>query len=57
MVVGSLERGGNVLNWEPVGYYVMGGLDVERFFDFGVGCYEEVEEDEKRVEEVENHIC
>ena len=57
MVVGSLERGGNVLNWEPVGCYVMSGLDVEGFFDFGVGCYEEVEENEKRDEEVENYIC
>ena len=56
MVVGSLERGGNVLNWEPVGYYVMGSLDVEGFFDFGVGCCEEVEENEKRDEEVENYI-
>jgi hypothetical protein len=57
VVVGSLERGRNVLNWEPVGYYVMGGLDVEGFFDFGVGCYEEVEENEERDEEVENYIC
>jgi hypothetical protein len=45
------------LNWEPVGCYVMSGLDVEGFFDFGVGCYEEVEENEKRDEEVENYIC
>lgn len=28
-----------------IGQYVVGRLDVERFFDFGVGCYEEVDED------------
>lgn len=57
MVVGSLERGRYVLDWEAVGCYVMSGLDVEGFFDFRVGCYEEVEENEKRDEDVEDYIC
>jgi hypothetical protein len=56
VVVGSLERG-DVLDWEAVCCYVMGGLDIEGFFDFGIGCYEKVEENEKRDEEVENYIC
>ena len=44
MVVGLEE--GTVSEGDAVCYYVVGGLDVEGFFDFGVGCYEEVEEDD-----------
>ena len=56
MVIGRLEKRGDVSAWKPVGHHVMGSLDVEGFFDFGVGCYEEVEEYEERDEKVENYI-
>lgn len=36
---------------------VVGGLEVEGFLDFGVGCYEKMEEGDEEEEGVEEGIC
>lgn len=57
MVVSLVERGGDILEWDAVGGYVVDGLDIEGFFDLGVGCGKEVEEDEEGDERIEDDIC
>lgn len=37
--------GGIILDWDSIGQDIVDGLDVEGFFDFGVGGDEEVGED------------
>ena len=56
MVVVLVQGGGDVLEDEAVRGYVMDGLDVEGFFDFGVGCCEEVEDNQDGDEGVEKNI-
>ena len=55
MVVGLQESG--VFEGHSVGYYVVRGLDVEGFLDFGIGCNEEVEEDDGGDYGDEKDIC
>jgi len=56
VVVVLVQGGGDVLEDEAVRGYVMDGLDVEGFFDFGVGCCEEVEDNQDGDEGVEKNI-
>ena len=58
VVVGGADVGGEGGGGEggAVGEDVVRGLEVERFFDFGVGCGEEVEEDEGGEEEGEGGL-
>jgi hypothetical protein len=56
MVVVLREVRSYVLGWETVIKDIMSSLDIERFFDFGVGCNEEMEEDKRRDGEVDNDI-
>lgn len=56
MIVGRLETDGYVARRETVGGYIVSCLDVERFFNFGVGGNEEMEEDETRDEEGEEGV-
>jgi hypothetical protein len=45
VIVAGSEGLRYVLCWETVGQDVVCRLDVEGFFDFGVGCEEEVGDD------------
>lgn len=45
MIVARVEGLRYILRGETVGEDVVRGLDVEGFFDFGVGCEEEVDDD------------
>ena len=56
MVVVGLNSRRDVSERESVVYDVVGSLDVEGLFDFGVWCYPEVEEDEDCNERREDDI-
>jgi hypothetical protein len=46
-----------VLDWKPMGQYIMRSLNIERLLDFGVRCKKQIEQDEEGNDGGQRRIC